>query len=382
MELVKWRREAAAVLLGAAWNTGTLGVALSPLSVVLWRTAESRRAASNLALCYYSGAVLPGLCCLGLQGYGRTSSLELIAAACVAVAVAVAPWAALWSQGLRRRPWATLLRTYAILGCSAAPVLGIVGIANPLTAAGLWFPGCGWWGLVLLSTCAAQCRPLTLFVLGSLSALGASQVPSEAGIQTALPTASEPDDYLRQFEVADAAMEMLPRGSDLVVLGEGIGGLWSATMRELWTHVADRTRAEEQALVLGATVPTYDEGRRTLHNAAIVFDARGVRISFQRAPVPYVMWRPWDDDNAYVAHWSASGVMDTTAGALGIAICYEQLLTWPILQSFAHGADKLVAISNLHGLGAAAPLVDRWQRAAVLSWGELFGVPVAFGTNH
>src|SRR5262249_34857904 len=79
------------------------------------------------------------------------------------------PYVVLWSDRRESVPWRAPLAVIA----SVPPPLGIIGWANPLTAAGILFPGTAWFGLLLVLTFVAvspirpgaACLSLALFAL-------------------------------------------------------------------------------------------------------------------------------------------------------------------------------------------------------------------------
>ena len=62
-----------------------------------------------------------------------------------------------------------------------------------------------------------------------------------------------------------------------------------------------------------------------------------------------------------------------------ILVCYEQLLTWPMLRSATEKPTILIAISNESW--TAATTVPRIQHACVRAWARLFGLPVISAIN-
>src|SRR5207302_10939162 len=73
------------------------------------------------------------------------------------------------------------------------------------------------------------------------------------------------------------------------------------------------------------------------------------------------------------------GTVDLGGQRAAILICYEQLLTWPMLPSAAERPTILIAISNESW--TAATTVPRIQHACVRAWARLFGIPVISAIN-
>jgi apolipoprotein N-acyltransferase len=73
------------------------------------------------------------------------------------------------------------------------------------------------------------------------------------------------------------------------------------------------------------------------------------------------------------------GTVDVGDQRAAILICYEQLLTWPMLRSAIEKPAVLIAISN--EAWTAATIVPRVQHTCVRAWARLFGLPVIPAIN-
>lgn len=126
---------------GLTWLTG-----FAALAPVLWSLTRSRWWAGAAALAYYLAASrgLP----FGAGIFFAESAPMWFSWALWLVAglVNVLPWLLLWSETPRRQAW-TLP---AALVLTAVPPIGFIGWVNPMTAAGVLFPGLGFVGLLCL----------------------------------------------------------------------------------------------------------------------------------------------------------------------------------------------------------------------------------------
>jgi hypothetical protein len=372
-----------AAALGISWHVGTLGIALSVLVLLLWRFAASRREAAALGCFYHLAGAGPVLCALYPSGYGDLGLLQLAGLACLASLLMGGVWAAAWSPNALHPGPRTALRVALLLAVTALPGLGMWGLQNPLTAAGVYFPGTGWAGLAgvvaVLGWCPRRPRGLAA-ALGGLGLLsGVSQLvcaaraaeagPLIEGRSTQLSFPDDPDDYYSQALVALTAQESLPVDRSMVVMPEGVGGLWTPEMQKLWAV------PEAQTLLLGATIAA---GER-FDNVAIALSARGEAMVAQRVPVPGVMWRPWRRQDTYRAHPWSTGVLELAHLRVGVLLCYEQMLVFPVLWSVLGGAKALAGLSNLQAFSGYS--LVRWQRASLEAWGALFDLPVAYASN-
>lgn len=374
--------------LGASWHLGAAGIACSPCILVLWRHTQSRIEAGSVATLYYAGGVLPALWGVYATGYADLSGFELAAMACVATLLMGGLWTTLWSRCLRTASVQTGLRVILLLGITALPGLGIIGLQHPLTAAGLYFPGSGWIGLlgIALIACffphrlpertAALLALAGFFVCCSHARPFVAAPPGIAAHSTRLAIPSDLHDYYRQALVAISAQETLRDKSlanaDIVVLPEGIGGLWTSEMKSLWYD--DRKRGTP-TVVLGATLSVGDR----FDNVVLAISELGTAHVPQRVPMPGVMWRPWRAIDTYRPHWLSNGILALPHHRLGVVVCYEQMIVFPVLWSIASGADTLIGLSNLSTFPGET--LVRWQRDALHSWGALFEIPVAVAMN-
>src|SRR5262245_55170104 len=128
-----------------------VGLALSILMPTLWFVQKRRSHAFLIAFAYYgfaSSILIPGI----LSFFGRGTTLQLAFAlwgtACLLLSL---PYWVLWSNNRRGAFWRVPLAVLA----SVPPPLGIIGWANPITSAGMLFPGTAWFGLITVLTVAA-----------------------------------------------------------------------------------------------------------------------------------------------------------------------------------------------------------------------------------
>ncbi len=80
-------------------------------------------------------------------------------------------------------------------------------------------------------------------------------------------------------------------------------------------------------------------------NALFTVGADADKRMIDRVLVPYSMWKPWEKGGAD-AFWFDSGVHQISGTRIATVICYEQLLVWPVLHSFAHNPEILVGAAN------------------------------------
>ncbi|HZC23035.1 MAG TPA: hypothetical protein VE866_06830, partial [Candidatus Binatia bacterium] len=98
----------------------------------------------------------------------------------------------------------------------------------------------------------------------------------------------------------------------------------------------------------------------------------------QRIPVPIGMWNPSKAMTARL-QLNGSGVIDLHGQRAAVLICYEQLLTWPVLVSMVQRPTVLVAVANDYWV-AGTP-IPAFRLAAVRAWARLFRLPYFSAVN-
>jgi apolipoprotein N-acyltransferase len=99
----------------------------------------------------------------------------------------------------------------------------------------------------------------------------------------------------------------------------------------------------------------------------------------QRIPVPIGMWNPLKTA-ATRLNISGTGVVDLHGERAAVLICYEQLLTWPVLASMAERPTVLIAVANDHWVTGTP--IPQFQLAAVRVWARLFRLPYLSAFNR
>lgn len=363
----------------AAWNTIDGALVLSLLLPALWARAPGRWAAAAVAAAYYAGAGLDVPAGAGVFFEDQPGAFGWVLLGGVAVANSI-PWAALW----RADPhgW----RAVAAVVLTAIPPIGIVGWANPLTAAGVVFPSMGWIGLlgVMLIIAVSTRMPFASTGIATGGVLiGLFFGPALAGqagwmgIDTQL-SGGRGDLNLVQTYLDTQRLQQLARSakSEVLILPETVGGLASASV-PLWADEQRKMALEGRTVIVGMTV--RDTVTNRYDNTMIAIGTEAGAIYKQRVPVPVSMWKPFSDDGAN-AYWFANPVVSIHGRRAGFLVCYEQLIVWPVIHSMAAGAEILVAPGN--AWWAKDTNIPDIQRRAVHAWGYLFQIPVITAFNY
>ncbi|MFH0302479.1 conjugal transfer protein TraB [Bradyrhizobium sp. 31Argb] len=374
----------AAVMVGAlAWSGHVLALPLACVFPTLWAFAPSRLISAAMSAAYFLAASrgLPQ----GVVNFYGTDRGVGIALWIGAAAIFALVHAVLWQRrpGRERALWFGL---GAVL--MSVPPFGVVGWAQPITAAGVLFPGWGWWGMAttaaVLLTMTTTKWPVAAIVAASFWAWSAAHwtLPSQPDRWVGLDT--EFGSALGRAPDLDQSQALLQRvreagaaGARVVVLPESAAGLWTPTMGGVWM---EGLRGTDITVIGGAAIVD----REGYDNAMVEISAsRARRLYGERMPVPVSMWQPWlawtGQGGSARASFFGNPVVESAGRRVAPLICYEQLLVWPVLQSMLHSPDVLVAIGNDWWTAGTGVLAI--QRASTQAWARLFGLPLVLSFN-
>jgi apolipoprotein N-acyltransferase len=376
-------------------------LALWSLMPLLWLETESRKAAYFASFAFYL-AISRGIAPSAYVFFRDGNLVRALALWILSAAALAAPWGFFWhAKSPARRACGAV---FALLA-SIPPPLGLIGWGNPLTGAGLFFPGFGWFGLILtldLYAEAAQSRKLRrtfiVVVLLAVPSLNLPAAPEKTtvdgvtvlGLNTSFGRmASGSGDFDTQYERERQVFQMIRglersgklNGADVVVLPETIAGRMNPTTLKRWRKFLDPLAENGTVFVVGGEIPVgcgmkYD-------NVMVSFEGEGKsQAALQRFPVPFSMFQPFSDEGANARLFSSGelSIMAAQGKRWGFLVCYEQFLTWPVLSLMTQKPDAILAPSNLWWCrNASLPGI---QSASVRLWARLFGVPAVLCANR
>lgn len=374
---------AAAVVGAVAWSGQALTLPLGCAFPTLWASAQSRIAAAMVSAAYFLAASR-GLPQGVVNFYGTDVGVGIALWICAA-AVFVLVHAVVWQ---RQPGWGRALRFAVAAILMSVPPFGIVGWAQPVTAAGVLFPGWGWWGLAataaMLLTMTTRKWPIAALVATGFWTWSASHwvAPSEPDGWVALDTRlgstlGRVPDLEQSRALLQRVREAGADGARVVVLPESAAGLWTPTTSSFWMH---GLRGTGITVIAGAAI-VHREG---YDNAMIEIGASSAHELYgERMPVPVSMWQPWlswmGQGGGARATFFGNPVVASAGRRVAALICYEQLLVWPVLQSMRHSPDLLVAIGN--DWWTAETRILAIQIASTQAWARLFGLPLVLSFN-
>lgn len=406
-----------------AWNGDAISLPLAFIFPLIWSRAKDRLAAALISASYFLVASrdLP----LSVAEYFKADILLGLGVWIAAAFPFVLVHILLWRQAA---DWRRALCYAMIMALTGFPPFGITGFAHPLTAAGIVFPGWGWWGLfatVILACClvtrhwrlaalvlgafwlwpsapdlsskihmvstkasteilfpaSSEAKPLGLLAAGP--AAGQTALPQAwprawKGVELQMGMSLGRDPSLRHQRELVAIVEKAAGGhKSVVLLPESALGLWTSPRERFWRKSLE---SRTIAVIAGATVINADG----YDNVILALDKYGSRVIYrQRMPVPVSMWRPWHawtgQSGGTPARFFDNPVAEFDGMKVAPLICYEQLLLWPILHSMAYDPDLLVVIGN--GWWTAGANIVAVQRASATAWARLFSLPLVMAFN-
>ncbi|MBO9101900.1 conjugal transfer protein TraB (plasmid) [Rhizobium sp. K1/93] len=372
------------VAVGAvAWSGIMVTLPVATILPLLWAQSPSRLVAAAVSAAYFLAASrgLP-------QGVANFYAADLwpglLLWAMASVGFTIVH-AVLWTGHPEKKRGARYLLAMVLTG---VPPFGIAGWAHPLTAAGVLFPGWGWFGigatailLVLMTGRRWQIAVAVLLGLYAWSATDRTQpkVPERwKGVDLALGQNLGRDDSLSYHRNLIAAVRAKAGEARFVVLPESALGFWTPTVARVWQH---GLLGSGITVIAGAAVidaAGYD-------NVMVAISANEARILYrERMPVPGSMWQPWrvwmGKGGGARAHFIANPVVEVAGMRIAPLICYEELIFWPILQSMLHAPDIIVATGN--GWWTSGTSIIGIQQTSASSWSRLFAVPIVMAFNQ
>lgn len=316
------------------------------------------------------------------------------------------------------------IRFFISLLVSALPPLGSYGLASPWIFVSAWFPGSGIAGLVMgaiwISMLAAWAKGVYasyqlkdhtvlgvwrtrldnkkrladgILVFGAIWAAATNLTylppakPSHwvsvhtnlAGFRGVVPEPIWMHRQIRVAQIVRAAILSNPNHTR-ILFPEGMDGphfhsFFSVIMDN---GMASMAREHGDTLLIGADDLANQQGDYT-DSLNIMGEYYG-RIS-ARQPAPFGEWRPWSRRTALADWWHVGGYR-IGKEYVAVAICYEQLLVWPIAWDFLGDQYKpsvLLAPSDHDWAnGIMEPAV---QKQALMAWSRLYQIPALYADN-
>lgn len=359
-----------------AWNGLAAFIPLSLALPILCATLPTRRHRVSVALTYYAAALWPVIAA-GIQLYGLPAAPFLL----LLVGIAASMLSTCW----------LLPGTVLPMVAAAVPPIGIIGVANPLTSAGILFPGTSWIGLIAtapipfgVARCPACTVPTVLAVALTLNGLARTAPPPAGwrGVDTHFGDIRNKKDLATEFRSAEW-IQQVARSSDaqVLVFPELSVTRWTPATEAFWQPTLAPLEEDNRTLLLGAGLPI--SGGQDYRNVLIAVPFRlSTETAFveQSIPLPWVMWNPIAVKDRVPLNLWGRRTIEVAGQRAAALICYEQLLVWPVFTAVSEPPTVLVTVSNaVWTKGTPIPAV---QRSAVWAWSRLFDLPAISAVNQ
>ena len=357
-------------------------IVLIPISLALpvlchWPSGSINwRERGFVAFAYFAAALWP-VTAAGIQLYG-------IAAVPFLLVVSLA------ASGLLAMPFCVPSVALPLV-LTAVPPLGIIGVANPITASGILFPHTAWFGLIatlllpgaLIRFRNAVATPAALVVLTLNAVYHSPEQPRGwQGVNTNFGDIRDKKDRTAEFRAAQWIQETaLASNARVLVFPELAVTRWTEATEAFWQPTTQQLVAQRRTMLIGAGIAI--PGTRDYQNVLIAVPSLpGHETNYlsQSIPLPWVMWNPIAAKERVPLRLWGSGILKVADERAAVLICYEQLISWPILKSTFGNPTAIVAISNaVWTRGTPIPAV---QSASVVAWSRLFHLPVISSVNQ
>lgn len=375
-----------------AWGHSPVFTAVSILFFFLYFQSKSRGEFFAAALGYYLAASRGLL--TGTITYYDDKVLYGIGIWIGAALILSTAWVIFWSNSPRAKPLFFLLASLLVI----LPPFGLVGWTNPLLAAGLIFPGWGFYGILALIgiilwiekfaerwTIAIPAVILIMLInfqeshfhdfkpITGITDNKLTTVNTEFG---ELYNDKKPDfiaDFKRQNDYLGKAYNSKNK---FVLMPENAVGRWTELNMMAWADLSP-----DKTVLTGASIqdPKHPE---LYDNVLLKIKNTGYEILYrQRMPVLISMWRPWEDTGTSAYLFKQKPVVEIEGvGRAGVLICYEQLLYYTLMETMAYKPERIIAISNLWW--AKGTSIKEIEIASLELTSSLFNVPLSLSMNE
>jgi predicted amidohydrolase len=408
-------RNAACFMTGLAFSSAhPAGFVFSVALPALVLKAETRRHACIASIWYYAGASWPIVLAVGSFFGAKAGIFDGLALWAAAALLLSLPWLLVWTNNRTQHLW----RAPVGLLFTVVPPLGLIGWASPVSAAGYLFPGTAWFGilgvLITAGGLASYPRlavPLIVLCAAILNAsyVGPSKQFAWEGVDTHFTGVSQEGisalDQLNAVEAIQRAA--LNSNARVIVFPETVVPEWSEATDAFWARTLARLSSTGKTIIVGARLndPAPKSQFSATEFAATMATLRGASPSpvpialraesgfrnvliirgasngvfEQRVPVPLGMWKPMATGGVPL-RFREAGVLSVAGERAAVLICYEQLLTWPILASMFDHPTVIVAVANDHWTGGTT--IPKAQMTAVRALARLNSISYVSATNY
>jgi hypothetical protein len=349
---------------------------------MVFKSAKGSAQRLTVLGCYYAASIwpiMPG----ATQFFGANAGLHPLSILIL--------W--LISSLVLTLPWVWLLLTHGIEAEWTLPIglcltaLLPTGVVNPITVAGVLFPGLGWAGLIATILLFCTLSRFRLYSVAITAMLSAICYVSHPGIPAVPSTWQGHDTELGGSELSKQTPMALYKAvvyvqeiafdsnAQIQLFPEGIINHWTPSAEGFWQSTVSELQQNRQSILFGAEEYGSHGGQ---YRNELLLRGQYTATFQQRVPIPYAMWRPWDNIGVPI-HYFGPSILSVGPRRAAPIICYEQLLVAPVLLSAQQKPDVFLAIANDYW--AKDTYIPNIQQAAITAWSRLFWIPLVTATN-
>lgn len=364
-------------------------VRLGPLALALVYFAVGNRDIPWMVQRFFEADHGPGITIAG--GWIAAAALTAIQAAPFAL---VSPL-----HSPTRRFWTFALALILL----TVPPIGLVAWRSPLLAAGAFFPGTGYVGVVamtgLLSALAAgrfgfDRQTLVPTTVGAMSLLVFAlsmwnaavspppvAMPGWLAINTRVdPRAPRSMDLSQGELIAGQLSYALVPGIEVIVLPESTFNPLTLADQVSMNVVDVEARKRGIAILAGAYAQTATGAG---DNTLIGFGTMAGVVDRSRSPMPLGNWRPGFHGGVPARPFATDTIeVRSASGAhkVAVSICFEDTVLWPHPGLLSGQAEAMVSVGNAWALTGTS--AERTQATSAHLIAALAGVPLVRATNR
>ena len=329
---------------------------------------------------------------LTLAGYSLAASRGLIEGAAVFFEVPLYEGALWWLLAgfiwfiggflcWHKKRSVRLLLIPVLLVMLILPPVGLVGWTHPITSAGFLFPALGFMGLLLTFFVIVLSAKFTSKIWHGLAvtlvlvsiAYTQHQEPEVKKHNfkthnTSFSYLSDNRTFIQAYEnMIDIQAAMKKAGEGVHWLPESVGGKWTPTAKRYWSKWIKK-HSDKQVLL-----SVIDNNTQSNIIVLVEPNKKDFEVVYkQRFAVPV-----FSSINDLENIWNYK-LGNLNGESLGVIICYEALMVWPVLQTMWFDPDYLLVNGSVYW---APQSILNVQRASINAWGRLFATPVIEAWN-
>ena len=299
-------------------------------------------------------------------------------------------WILIWSKSFQQRVWLLPMVLLVII----LPPMGFISWLNPLPTIAILFPKVGFLGLILelilvyllvfiwksyqlkryRSMVISLLFVLSLFLVKPFLAQNRPLDSNLGVINSSIeysPIIFDKSEEYKRIKKFFYLVQNNDKNSTL--LPENALGNYSNLQSMIWSYLD-----KNKTIFAGANI--YNFRYTNNLNVLMSLDYNSSKIVYkQRVPVPIEMWKPFTNSGTEATIYKQPIVFINGIKS-GVFICYEQLLTYPYLQTFFYKPKMLIGISNLYW--ARDTNIKEIQKETMTLWSLLFNIPLKFSVNE